>query len=193
MSRGSDYSYILMNNPHNIIYMQDWERDELPFDAIEVSERYLNEVKTDVDLGHDLSGDSNLESTAFGSSMNANQRRSKDFVWKDLDLKRFLADNHTSVLGRGVTKLEEGGEEDIMREETSDARAGFFVFGGNDIQRDRTILNTVLRRSSDSIDTAGNEFGFNGTDSGMLEIDSPNSTATTTSSISRGADRLRVD
>ncbi|GMM34195.1 hypothetical protein DASC09_015200 [Saccharomycopsis crataegensis] len=208
MSRGSDFSFIHMKNPHHIIYMQEWSRDILPYDDIELSERYLHELSNDTPDSH-LYRENNgasLQSGAFGSSINnkTHQKRLKEYSWKDLDLKRFLTENHSSKMKKDSDNDEgfhnlhenlkqgEGGSKSSWRFNRGEPIDN--SFGGiHIVSHDHTILETVQKKYTNDDFSSMNSMNRileHTTDFSLNS--SPNTTNTTTTSLSRNTNRLTV-
>lgn len=203
MSRNSDYSYIHMDHPSYIVYMQEWSKDELPFDDIEIHERFLNDINsgnpsdsTDAHNGNN----SGWPNSTFGSSINnrALQKKFRENAWKDLDLKRFLAENHSSLKQNaeedleGIDEQKDVGHNHRLLHNFSNEPFDNSVGGIRVVDHDHTILRTVQRRT----DTYPTLFGASMTgvvnDTGLSFDRSPNTTGTTTTSLSHNTNRLTV-
>lgn len=158
-----------MTNPAHIVYLQEWAKDELPYDDIEFSERVFEECG------------------AGGSGKNNNKK--KEAEWQDLDLQRFLTEK--LVLGSRDEGESLSAVQMAIRSQNGHGRVGgprnaisSNAFGGvHVVDHDHTILETVrVRRVSNDSSSLS--------DSG-LSFESANTTGTT-ASLLRNTNRLTV-
>lgn len=176
-----------MRDSRYIEYLQHWTNDTLPFDDIQIQDKFFN----------DLHNDQELDIMALGSTL---KNRHIEPSWKDLDLQKFLHDNHSANLGiedncgnndndndniRGLSEMNERNTRDEFSNDTGGIHA---------MSHDRTIVDTI--RFSTAASTPIYTTAFSRTNASEdftgLSLNSPESTQTTTASLSRNTNRLTV-
>lgn len=104
MTRDSTFSYVHIDNPNQVLYMERWIDEPIPFDDIDT--QALMEATANlfplILLEDEEDGTLAMSQATFGAKLNKN-RRLRDRVWSDLDIfDKFL--NEESPLSKQTDK-----------------------------------------------------------------------------------------
>lgn len=103
MTRDSTFSYIHIDNPNQVLYIERWKDDPIPFDDIDTQS--LIDATANLfplmHLGDDEDGILPMNLATFGAKVFKNRKLLKDKVWSDLGIyEKFL--NEESPLNKQI-------------------------------------------------------------------------------------------
>ncbi|KAL1571932.1 hypothetical protein MG5_03945 [Candida albicans P57072] len=155
MSRDGTFSYIHLDDPNKVLYIERWKDEPITYDDIETS----NLVEAAVNVYPQLfaeeeedDGILNFPSQQFGSKLYKNRRSIKQKRWMDLNIESFKSDNKNVVDKTLVPPV--AGEPDL---------AEFLSNGYN--KEELSVLqlspgnNTVLHNSDMSLNSTSDYVG----------------------------------
>ncbi|KAK6200928.1 uncharacterized protein RJT21DRAFT_29313 [Scheffersomyces amazonensis] len=90
-TRDSTYSYVHLDNPNRVIYMERWRDDHIPFDMID-TQPLLDATSSLLPFeDEEDDGSVSLQPASFGANLYKN-RTTKDRTWMDLGITEKIAD-----------------------------------------------------------------------------------------------------
>ncbi|EAZ63663.1 hypothetical protein PICST_28046 [Scheffersomyces stipitis CBS 6054] len=133
-TRDSTYSYVHIDDPNQVIYMEKWQDDPIPFDDIDTQQ--LLEATANLFpqllLEEEEDGAIPIQPATYGAKAYKNRQLLKDKIWNDFGIfEKFLNESSSlnkqvdkTILGSMYTKSNEhfdgdiadGGEDIVKRE-----------------------------------------------------------------------------
>lgn len=167
-TRDSTFSYVHIVDPNQVLYMERWRDDPIPFDDIDT--QTLIEATTSLFpqllLEEEEDGAIPINSTTLGAKVYKNRKLLKDKVWSDLGIfEKFL--NETSSLNKQVdqtilkpvhSKHEQGTYQFL--EESHDLEIGDFLSNGYSANDN---LHNILSPGNDSMMAYHGDISLNST------------------------------